>query len=81
MFRTPEDRDEEYKRLLKARKKIQAIKNRRMITGEGLLEAKRYMDNLELQMIKDGEMLGTHNRIQGLEASIRIADSRARRLP
>lgn len=41
---TPENEDEEFKKLILEGKKIQAIKRYRMLTGEGLKEAKEYVD-------------------------------------
>jgi ribosomal protein L7/L12 len=56
MFATPKNTDSEYKKLLLANRKIQAIKNRRAITGEGLHDAKHYIDSLQLKMIAEGEL-------------------------
>ena len=78
MFPSPKNDDAEYKKLLAARCKIQAIKNRRMLTGEGLFEAKRYMDNLELQMIENGELEGSRDHKERLANAIHYADRRLR---
>lgn len=43
---TPENEDEEFKKLILEGKKIQAIKRYRMLTGEGLKEAKDYVDKI-----------------------------------
>jgi len=45
-----------YRKLIKTGTYITAIKSRRTVTGEGLREAKTYIDAIKDQMIKNGEL-------------------------